>query len=394
MKTTRLSVLNVALALILMASCDIEVVTVDEDVAAVKDYENHPEKKNLQNLIDQYTANGVAGINILIDDPKNGLWMGSSGFSSLEQDKKMMASNVHHTASIYKTYVATVIMQLVGENKIALNDKLTNYINTDIMDKIPNGKSVSIKNLLQHRSGIPDIFEMEFIADFFANPTKSYTIEALLEYVYNKEPLADVDTAFYYSDANYSLLTLVIEEIEGDFIQALKSRILIPLNLSETYFLENPNQTPLELVDTYWDSDDDGILENNSEIQIALTAGLRGADGIVTTANDLKSFIQALASGNLVKDMTSMLDFQEVSLEEQQNEIYSGYGMGLMKINISGEDWYGHLGSQIGSGAFVLYNVEKDLTVVALQNTGTFFAEDVKRKFFYQLLSDIEGIIL
>ena len=377
-----------------MASCAKDNITLENDVDCTSDFQDHPKASALQAVADQHANDGFVGMTLLVDHPTDGLWMGSGGYASIENDTKMNPCHIHHTASLYKTYIATVIMQMVTENKINLNDPLSNYLASDITDRIPNGSSVSIKNLLQQRSGIPDIFEVAFITDFFNNPTKQYTIEELLEYVYDKNPLSAVDTEFHYSDANFSLLTLVIESIEGNYIQALKTRIFEPLNLTDTYFLENPTQTPVGLADSYWDRYGDGNIENNSDIQVALTAGLSGSDGILTTANDLKKFMQALTNGELVSNLALMTDFLAVPQEVQDREVYSGYGMGLMKVNISGEDWYGHFGNQIGSGAIVLYNSNKDITFVALQNTGTFFSDEIKSKFFYQLLSDLEAIIL
>lgn len=369
----------------------------EEPITAIKDcttdYSQHADAASFQSLIDGYTTDGFVGMTLLIDSPQKGLWMGSSGFANLEKQTRMNPCNIHHTASLYKTYIATVIMQLVNEDKINLDDKLSEYITSDITNQIPNGKQVSIKNLLQHRSGIPDIFEMEFLTNFFNNPMKSYSIDELLGYVYNKEPLSEAGTAFYYSDANYTLLSLVVEAIEGSYVQTIRSRIFKPLALEHTYFLEDPTQAPDKLADSYWYSLQDGNLENNSSVQTTLTAGLPGSDGIITSANELKIFIQALVNGDLGADLLSMTDFVEVPVEVQQTRVFSSYGIGLMKVNIGGDDWYGHFGNQIGAGAIVLYNSKKDITMVALQNTGTFFSADIQSKFFYQLLRDVEAII-
>ena len=395
MEFTKVSTL-IALLALFMASCTEDNITIDTlntEINCTVDFQTNTKAASFQTLIDNYTEDGFVGMTLLIDNPTDGLWIGASGYASIEDNIKMNPCNIHHTASLYKTYIATVIMQLVDENKINLEDKLSKYLSSDITDKIPNGNSVSIQSLLQQRTGIPDIFEIAFITDFFNNPTKQYTIEELLEYVYDKEPLSEVDTKFHYSDANFSLLTLVIEKVEGNYIEALKNRIFEPLDLKDTYFLESMTQTPSGLTDNYWDRYSDGLIENNSDVQIALTVGLRGSDGIVTTANDLKTFMQALANGNLVSTISLMTDFLEVPLETQEREVYSGYGMGLMKVKISGEEWYGHFGNQIGSGAIVLYNANKDITIVALQNKGTFFSDEIKGKFFYQLLRDIEGVI-
>ncbi len=393
MNSIKVIIFILALSLCIV-SCTKEYFSPENDINCTMNFQDHPKATSFQTLTDKYAHDGFVGMTILIDDPTDGLWIGSSGYASIEQNIKMNPCHIHHTASLYKTYIATVIMQLVEENKIDLNDKLSNYLSTDITDKIPNGNSVSIKNLLQQRTGIPDIFEIDFITNFFNNPTSLYTVEELLEYVYDKEPLSEVGTEFHYSDANFSLLTLVIQEVEGNYIEALKSRIFAPLNLNDTYFLEHTDQTPIGLADSYWDRYNDGKIENISDLQTTLTVGLRGSDGIVTTANDLKIFIQALASGNLVTNISLMTDFLDVPLAIQERNVYAGYGMGLMNVNISGEDWYGHFGNQIGSGAIMLYNANKDITIIALQNTGTFFSDEIKGKFFYQLLSDIEAIVL
>ena len=383
----------IAVCTLLIASCSKENFTLENNIDCNVNYPMHNNAAAFQTLIEEYTNDGFVGMTLLIDHPIDGLWMGSSGYANIENEVEMNNCHIHHTASLYKTFIATIVMQLVEENKMNLDDNLSDYLSKEIIDELPNGESITIKNLLQQRSGIPDIFEVDFITDFFNNPTKSYTIEELLEYVNNKKPLSDPDTEFYYSDANYSLLTLVIEKLEGNYIEALKGRIFEPLNLSDTYFLEDVKETPFGLVDSYWDRYNDGKIENNSEVQIALSVGLRGSDGIVTTAYDMKTFMQALAAGDLVSDTAPMTVFLTVPVERQEREVYSGYGMGLMKVQISGEEWYGHFGNQIGSGAIVLYNANKDVTIVALQNTGTFFSDEIKGKFFYQLLSDIETII-
>ncbi len=390
MKSITVAILTLVL---LIASCAEENITLDNDISCMTNYQDHTNATSFQALVDKYAIDGFVGMTLLVDNPTDGLWIGSSGYASIEENTKMNPCHIHHTASLYKTYVATMVMQLVAENKISLDDKLSNYLSADIANKLPNGNSVSIKNLLQHRSGIPDIFEIEFITDFFNNPTKQYAIEELLEYIYNKNPLSDVDTEFHYSDANFSLLTLVIEKVEGNFSEALKSRIFEALDLKDSYFLEDINQLPVGVANSYWDRYGDGKIENNSDVQIALTTGLRGSDGIITTAEDLKIFMQALVNGDLVSDIAQMTNFLDVPTEVQENRVYSGYGMGLMRVNISGEEWYGHFGNQIGSGAILLYNAKNDMTIVALQNTGTFFSDDIKQKFFYQLLNDIELIV-
>ncbi len=366
----------------------------DNDTPCMNDYDDHMYATTLQSLIDEYTQSGFIGLTVLVDDPKDGTWIGSSGYAEIEDDTKMHPCHLHYAASIYKTFIATIILQLEEENKLSLNTKLAEYLPSTIIDRLPNGDQISIKNLLQQRTGIPDIFEVEFIMDFFNNQTKQYTIEELLEYVYDKEPLSEVDTEFYYSDANYSLLTLVIDKIEGDYIKVIEDRIFKSLQLKDTYFLQEESVLPTGIASSYWDRYGNGKIENNSLVQLALITGLKGSDGLLTSALDLKIFIKALAKGELVTNVEQMTEFLPLPDEAQNSVTYSGYGMGLMKVQINEEKWYGHFGNHVGSGAIMLYNEEENITFVAYTNTGTFFSDKIKTQFFFHLIDDIETILL
>ena len=385
--------ITLILPLLCLTSCIESYSTSENNIDCALTFEEHGNHDAFQTLLNTYATDGFVGMTLLIDDPDEGLWIGSSGYANIEEDIKMNPCHEHHTASLYKTFISTVILQLVQEEKLHLDDKLNEYLEVGLTERIPNANMISIRNLLEHRTGIPDIFEVEFITDFFNHPELAYSMNELIEYVYDKEALSEPGTDFYYSDANYTLLTLLIEAVEGSHTQAIRDRIFSPLNLTDTYFIEDPSQVPERLAESYWDRYGNGEIENNSDVQIALTAGLKGSDGIISTANDLKIFIKALSDATLLNDISEMTTFRAVGTEIQQNNVYSGYGLGLMQVSISAEEWYGHFGNQIGSGAILLYNAERDITLVALQNTGTFFSDDIKGKFFYELLSDVESIL-
>ncbi|WP_103071759.1 serine hydrolase domain-containing protein [Aquimarina sediminis] len=391
MKTNNLLQLILGVCIILFFSCSDE-----DDLSTDKINCNaeHPKNTVYQDLINNYTQSGSVGLALLIADPEDGLWMGSSGYANLKNKIKMKPDYLHHTASIYKTFIATIIMQLVEENKIDINDKLKKYVDSDITNRIANGSDISIKNLLQHRTGVRDIFENDFFEGFFMNPTKQYTIKELLEYVYDEGPLFEEGTEYHYSDANYSLLTLVIDKVEGSHINSIRTRIFKKLDLQDSYFLEQYSQEPIGLVDSYWDIENNGSFENISEIQNAVTSGLRGSDGVVMSTYDLYLFMRALVKGSLVKDISSMKDFIATPTEIQEQEGVKGYGYGLMQLNLGGKDWYGHLGNHVGSGAIMLYNQETVVLCIAFQNTGTFFSEESKAKFFYHLIRDVESAVL
>jgi D-alanyl-D-alanine carboxypeptidase len=394
MKNNNYVFIAVGLLSILFYGCKKENLNPDNDISCGLNYQDHAKNSQYQTLLDSYTKQGFVGLTVLVDNPADGLWLGSSGYADIENNVKMTPCHFHHTASIYKTYIAVIIMQLVQEGKINLDDLALNYVSADILNELPNGTKITIKNLLQHRTGMPDIFEEDFILGFFNHPGKTYSIEELLEFVYNKKPLSQPGTEFYYSDADVALLSLVINKIEGNYEQSLKTRIFDVLNLTETLILDAPADAPLGLADSYWDRYGDGNIENISDYQITLTSGCKGTDGIVTTANDMKIFIEALFNGNLIADslFDQMTTFLEVPESAKEQLGISGYGFGLMKVNVSQDTWYGHFGNHIGCGAIALYNPERKITLVVFENTGTFLSDNIKPLLFYRLIKDIEEI--
>jgi D-alanyl-D-alanine carboxypeptidase len=178
---------------LLFIACTEEFIGPENDITCNLMFDGHSKNEDFQSLIDNYTLDGFVGLTLLVDSPEDGLWIGSSGLANIEENEQMNPCHIHHTASLYKTFIATIILQFENEGKLKVDDKLSNYISSEITDRLPNGSELSIKNLLQHRSGIPDIFEIDFILDFFNNQTKEYSVEELLEYVYDLEPLSAVD---------------------------------------------------------------------------------------------------------------------------------------------------------------------------------------------------------
>ncbi len=383
------------LPILIFMSCVKDYPNPDNKLNCNMSFQDHPKNSRYQELLDSYAKNGFAGLTVLVDDQANSLWMGSSGYADIENKIKMTPCHYHHTASIFKTYLSVVIMQLIEEGKFNADDRLTGLVSEDILNQIPNGNLVTIKNLLQHRSGIPDLFETDFMLDLFNQSKESYSIETLLKYVYGKKKLSQPGTDFYYSDANFARLSLVVNHFEGDYGNAIKTRIFKALDLKESVFMNSSADAPPGLADSYWDRFGDGKIENNSDWQINLTSGLKGTDGIVTTANDMKRFIQAMTDGTLVSaaSLSLMTNFADVTVEEQQKHGITGYGMGLMRVNVSGEIWYGHFCNHVGSGAITLYNPAQKITLVAFENMGTFFSDSIKPVFYNQLIRDIEGIV-
>ncbi len=252
-------------------------------------------------------------------------------------------------ASSTKLFVSTIILQLEEEGKLSINDTISNYLdaidyldfnNLHILNGIKHAQEITIEQLLAHRSGLADIFtdrEDEFFELLFQNPDKNYTPESIIELYYqfnlNKEPKFIPGQGWHYSDINYLLLGLIIEQLDtSKLAQSIRNRILQPLEMKHTFFeyYENPI-AKLDKIHQYF-----GAI-NFSKLNTSFDwAG----GGLVSTNSDLVLFIKALFNYKLInkESLAKMIDVKST----KDNE--SRYGLGVYEFNLNGNIYYGHFG--------------------------------------------------
>lgn len=130
------------------------------------------------------------------------------------------------------SYVATLLLRLVDQNKVSLDDKLAKWL-----PDVPNADRVTLGQLAQMTSGYPDyvLGNAEFEAAFLADPFRQWTPQQLLSYAVNKPLLYPPGTNWNYAHTNYVLLGLALEKATGrDMPSLLRDEVLDPLRLSGT----------------------------------------------------------------------------------------------------------------------------------------------------------------
>ena len=254
-------------------------------------------------------------------------------------------------ASVTKTFTATVILQMAEEGLLELDDPMYQYVSDyDFIhiDRIHpfNGRSygrkVTIKQLLQHRSGIADMFfdKYEEFMNYFENHRqKQWAPEALFEYFYaheiNKLAHFPPGEGFHYSDVNYFLLGLIIEQVSGAPLPAqIRKRILEPLHMQNTYFeYYEPIRGHQNMAHAFMGPEDITLTANTS---FDWSGG-----GLVSTVKDLSVFLQRLMEGNLFQDPATLVAMKQ--MHDAGNYPFD-YGMGLIGFHFNGELYYGHSG--------------------------------------------------
>lgn len=272
-------------------------------------------------------------------------------------------------ASITKMFTATVIMQLIDEEKLNLNDYIEKHLSHLSLDGIhiykgtDYSKQLKVYQLLHQTSGLPDYFDGGLVEDFKKNRDKFYSVEDVLEMARNATPFAAPDSGkSHYSDTNYQLLGAIIETItEQPLADVFHSRIFAPLEMGDTYLFDsNKPQRQTTPIPPYFK-------DTKLSLPLAVTSE-RGTGGAVSTMSDSLLFLRAYFDGKLFKKdhFGQMMKWNSMFFPMQY-----GYGLWRFKlprwINLFREtpEFIGHAGVW---GAMAFYNPKNDIYISGTLN--------------------------
>lgn len=331
--------------------------------------EAQPVEKRLQTLIDSvYAANpSSVGIMVHLEAPEKGIsWSGASGYPSKETKINLEPDQPALIASNIKTYVSATILRLVEQGKLSINQSIDQLLSDKTKMLFEGGgyqlDLIEVKHLLSHTSGIQDYANQDYIDFIDNNKTYRWTRDEQLELtIKTGPPLGKPGTTFNYADANYLLLTEIIEQITGkSFYSAMHDLLRYQsLGLNDTWFPtleEKPTETKT-LVHQYWDAYD------WDSYDIDVSVDLYGGGGIASTTSDLAIFFDRLFNYEIVRDTTVFnLIYTEVPTMDPEP---SYYYLGISSYEYQGLKAYGHSGFW-GSIALHFPEIETSLAVFVL----------------------------
>lgn len=351
---------------VLCASCTLDIVVPAEAPPEAWDpaLNDHPSGSAFQDLLDRYVRRGLPGVVLLVRTPR-GLWNGAAGYARVERSDSMLPTHRHHAASVTKMYTATAVMLLAEDGRIDLDAPIRDYLPPAVYRPIPNGSDATVRQLLGHRSGIPDFSgDLAYDLDSLNDPMGWHGPGDLLPYLHGQAPIAAPGTAYFYSNANYVLLALIVDQVvDGSHADVISDRLLAPLGLSGTYYKNEPGYpSPPGLVNSYQDLAGDGRLVNVSDLAVHGAEVFAGNAGLIATSADFAAFIEALVGGRLVAP--------ETLAEMQKWGPDSRYGLGLSCLETPWGVGVGHDGADVGVRSEVRFFPELDATFVLLANGG------------------------
>lgn len=308
-----------------------------------------------EKLIDS-TENPVHGISFLIE--KDGNVLVNEAVGQLQKDgDALQVTDQFRIASSTKTFTATVILQLEAEGKLSLSDNIYSYLkdieylrlddfhwyeNSAEVDaeRSRGAKAISIQQLLSHKSGLADVFNDKqevFFERVMQNQTQRYqpkdVVDLYFEFGLHKEAKFKPGEGWHYSDMNYVLLGLLIEKFDQKpLAQSIRDRILTPLDLKDTYFeFYEESETQKPRIHQYVGSIDFNTVNTSFDWS---------GGGLVSTHQDLATFIKALFNGKLISEKS----LQKMITTEATSENHLPYGLGVYESVYNGNTFYGHYG--------------------------------------------------
>ncbi len=314
----------------------------------------------IKTVLDSIIANtDVPGLVAGIWAPNEGIdLVYSAGVADLETNEPMDAEMVFRIASNTKTFTITVLLQLVDEGVLSLDDKLSKYYPT-----FPRGDEVTIEMLTNMRSGIYNYVESNNFWSFvITNPLHYWSVEEIINFALTDNPdnlyYFDPGTSFHYSNTNTILIEYIIEQVTGITLEAhINTRIIVPLGLSKTYYVESGTEIPGYHSKAYYlgDTSDDTDLSEYFDYSFARAAG-----GAISDVFDLKTYVHALTDGSFLSDslQNRRMDCLPVNGSTMK------YGIGIFDNN----GFYGHNGGTPGYTSLMVHSPELNCTIVVWYN--------------------------
>jgi len=344
--------------------------------------DHHPKDAALKALLEKYRLRGLPGISLLISDSK-GTWIGSTGKADIENHIDFTPGTISKAASITKFFMSTLLFRMMedsihtGIGYDAINIKISHWIPSRIIEKLPNGDLVTLGECMNHETGIPDVIEQDdFYLAVLNDPNKKWQPEELLEFIYNKKPLfVPADTAIY-SNTNTILIKMVIEAATGkSHADLLKQYVLIPLGLNHTYYQpydELPNSTAQGYFDLY---------NNNTIVNVSnlVTGSGNGYGGLYSNVFDLFTFIKAVLVDKTLLNAKSLSIMQTYGKKDDPN--YYGYGIQKTFLDHGDDYGIGHKGRDLGYSANLFFFPNKGVIHVFFVNYGTDADSGLKQVF-------------
>jgi CubicO group peptidase (beta-lactamase class C family) len=326
-----------------------------------------PSRTALQRTVDSLVAHAmaegpVAGMSVAVIRGKDTVVMKGYGLADVENDVPATAHTVYRIGSITKQFTAAAVMQLVEQNKLALDDTIGKFLPT-----LPaSWRGTPIRLLLNHTSGIPSYTSAG--PRWFSKMRLDLPHDSLLAIIAADSMDFARGSQWRYNNTGYYLLGMLIEKVTGrSYAEVVRDQLAQPLGLRSTMYCET-RAIIKHRAQGYQPTPDDKLVNADP---LSMTHPF-AAGALCSTVGDLVAWQRALAAGRIVKPASyTAMTTPEGSAKG------AGYGYGLAMDTLGGRARVQHGGGINGFNTMLMYYPADTLTIAVFANTNGPWADRV-----------------
>ncbi|RKN43073.1 serine hydrolase domain-containing protein [Streptomyces hoynatensis] len=291
-------------------------------------------------------ALGITGVQARVTTGAGRDLVATSGVAEVGTGRPVPRNGYFRMASTGKALVATVVLQLVDEGKLALDDTVDRRLPGLVHGNGNDGRRITIRDLLRHTSGLhDDLPGFATPQEYYAHRYDTYTPQEIVARAIRHRPDFAPGDGWGYSNTGYVLLDMIIEKVTNHpWHQEVEERILRPLGMHHTYLpggtptLRRPHANAYEVYPSGERADVTRVI-------------VPDPGGYVSVTADVNRFFQALLGGELLPRarLAEMQDTVPVNEEMRAFWPDGRYGLGLVNRPLScGGSYWGHEGGESG----------------------------------------------
>lgn len=288
--------------------------------------------------------------------PGKGEFTQGFGYANLATRSPMALDDHFRIGSNTKTFVATVLLQLVDEKKLSLDDTISRF---DLGLAVPNEKKITLRELAEMRSGIIDAYSIPAVQKqsdaWWARQTPRQWVEVAAK----QPPLFAPGTKYNYSNTNWFLLGLIIEKVTHDTIEnEIHDRILAPLALNQTSFPTTNWGMPAPYAHGYSLNAKKQWIDESAVLAPSVSWA---AGAMISDMADMKRWVKAYVTGTT--NSAASQKARLACLPTGDANLSFGLGIGCSA------GWYGYTGGITGYNTGAYYMPATGVTIVAFVNS-------------------------
>jgi D-alanyl-D-alanine carboxypeptidase len=334
------------------------------------------------------SAGGVMGVVV----PGEWSWFGAAGsgiagITSGHPTTTAQTTTRFRVGSITKNMVATCILKLEQDGLLSIEDPIGNYLRPTLLnDTLQSSATVTIRQLLNHTSGIANsAANPSCQMDILSAPLASHTLEEAVWCGASQGELFSPGTDWSYSNTNYSLIAMIIEEVTGMSYQSfLDQTIIQPLSLNNTE-IPTTDEVSGDHMGCYWYVNGLGWVD----LTIIDASTYTGWADVVSSAADLLIYYEALLEGSIIN--SAQLEKMKTIVPEAND-----YGLGMEFNSVDFVSYYGHYGEVANTNGMLFFEINSTIApngfylAYNFNRQGVPMVLDMDRPVYYLLKGNLE----